>query len=167
MITLRVSAAASRGLTQAHITLERADQPTIGPIPQTPKCTHCSTLGNRKRPYDYYRARTLFLSLTLHWLERKKRKTLCRLEPPRERNTLGLIRSDYNTHTYIPSLAENEGQSRCGVAGRHCICKSVLVGMNKDRPREPNLCCKLSERDLQRRRRRRRRSSSSSSSSRN
>lgn len=49
------------------------------------------------------------LSLTLHWLE-KETKGLGQLEPPRERNTLGLS-ALIATHTYIPSLAEKKGKA--------------------------------------------------------
>lgn len=49
------------------------------------------------------------LSLTLHWLE-KETKGLGQLEPPSERNTLGLS-ALITTHTYIPSLAEKKGKA--------------------------------------------------------
>lgn len=78
MITLRVSAAASLGLTQAHITLERADKPTTGPIPQnTRSVLTVVLLGTEKDRMIIIEPETLFLSHTLHWLGRKKRKALC------------------------------------------------------------------------------------------
>lgn len=41
---------------------------------------------------------------------KKETKGLDRLEPPRERNTLGLS-ALITTHTYIPSLADKKGKA--------------------------------------------------------